>query len=149
MSEAHYHPVLRRGRGWYPQGVPRHRTSGRPHTRRQRRTRSAAHGDSTHAEQSSGEAVLDLKGLGELVTASEWKRAAIVWAFTADGRKSKDVYSVTDFAGLGISGLSSKPSVIKYRKAWAKAIAKTASLLTFVRATLSTDTWMRPGDLHP
>lgn len=67
---------------------------------------------------------LDLKGLGELVTASEWKRAAIVWAFTHDGRKTTSSLSVgiNEFCGFEVSGLRSKDTVRKYRKAWKLAI---------------------------
>lgn len=68
---------------------------------------------------------LDLKGLGELVTASEWKRAAIVWAFTHEakpgpGKKDRsNSLPISDFARTGIM---SKPTIIKYRKAWKLAI---------------------------
>ncbi|WP_131723179.1 helix-turn-helix domain-containing protein [Mycobacteroides abscessus] len=65
--------------------------------------------------------------MGELITASEWKRAAIVWAFTHDGRsKISNVKSmpVTEFVGLGLSGLASSASVVKYRKAWKLAIER-------------------------
>ena len=73
--------------------------------------------------QSIEDAVLDLKGLGELVTASEWKRAAIVWAFTKEGEKGRKrttsgAFSVRAFADLAISGLSSQDTIRKYRKAW-------------------------------
>jgi hypothetical protein len=39
--------------------------------------------------KSIDDAIADLKDLGELVTASEWKRAAIVWAFTEDRRPGR------------------------------------------------------------
>ena len=70
------------------------------------------------------DALLDLKGLGELLSATEWKRAAIVWAFTYEGvnqyaGKEVDRLSVSDFARTGIM---SKPTIIKYRKAWKRAI---------------------------
>ena len=59
-----------------------------------------------------------------------WGIAAIVSAFTYDtggGRPSKSVknftlLNITEFAALGIRGLSSRPSVIKYRQAWENAI---------------------------
>jgi hypothetical protein len=76
------------------------------------------------------DAVLDLKGLGELVTASEWKRAAIVWAFTEAGkpgpgnRATSGPISINDFCRHEISGLKSKETVRKYRKAWKLAIDK-------------------------
>lgn len=73
------------------------------------------------------DATLDLKGLGELIIASEWKRAAIVWAFTTNrqGQRTSPTsgIGVIEFAALGITGLQSKNTVTKYRKAWAKAIA--------------------------
>lgn len=74
------------------------------------------------------DAVLGLKGLGELVTASEWERAAIVWAFTYEGKNQNRACtdlckrSLSDFAKLGIAGLESRNTVAKYRKAWALAI---------------------------
>lgn len=61
----------------------------------------------------------------ELVTASEWKRAAIVWAFTEDMRgknPTSGILNCQQFADLSISGLSSKNTVTKYRKAWKLAI---------------------------
>jgi hypothetical protein len=72
-------------------------------------------------------AVLSLKGLGELITASEWERAAIVWAFTEDrnpGRNSSTFgrMSAAEFASQSIAGLTSKQTVVKYRKAWKLAI---------------------------
>jgi len=58
--------------------------------------------------------------------------AAAVWAWTYEGkagRPSKSVekstdsrYTITAFAGLGIRGLRSKDSVIKYRRIWQSAI---------------------------
>ncbi|WP_217348843.1 hypothetical protein, partial [Mycobacteroides abscessus] len=78
------------------------------------------------------------KGLGELVTASEWKRAAIVWAFTSGavkGHKSTSGLSVSDFLAHDINGLNSKTTVAKYRKAWKLAIER----------GFATD--VKPGDL--
>lgn len=60
-----------------------------------------------------------------MVTASEWKRAAIVWAFTSGavkGHKSTSGLSVSDFLAHDINGLNSKTTVAKYRKAWKLAI---------------------------
>ena len=75
------------------------------------------------------EAVLSLKGLGELITATEWKRAAIVWAFTEDRQGQKDTshrsvqgLGLQEFADLKLEGLKSRNSVAKYRKAWQRAI---------------------------
>lgn len=53
-----------------------------------------------------------------------------MWAFVTDenkggrGKTGTDVnrFTVTDFAKLGIAGLASKTSVVKYRKAWKRAI---------------------------
>ncbi|QIS16475.1 hypothetical protein [Nocardia arthritidis] len=75
-------------------------------------------------------AVLDLKGLGELVTATEWQRAALVFAFTYEGRpggrstgqESPVAKSIDEFAKLALAGLKSRNSVRKYRRAWALAI---------------------------
>jgi hypothetical protein len=56
-------------------------------------------------------------------SASEWKRAAIVWAFTTDenkggrGRTGKELNRFT-ITGLAQTGAMSKPTIIKYGKAW-------------------------------
>ncbi len=70
-----------------------------------------------------------LTKLGGIVTASEWERAAIVFAFTevADkdgGRKpaTSSRLSPNEFAELGIIGLKSKDTVRKYHVAWQDAI---------------------------
>ncbi|MDB2207318.1 hypothetical protein [Mycobacteroides abscessus] len=62
--------------------------------------------------------------MGELITASEWQKAALVYAFTYDGvnqyaGKDLNRLSVSDFAR---TGAMSKPTIIKYRKAWKLAI---------------------------
>lgn len=83
------------------------------------------------------DAVSELDGLGALLTAKEWERAAIVWAFTNDGKPGPKSsagnpaeLSCTEFAKKGISGLSHRDTVAAYRKAWQDAIdsghAKTA-----------------------
>ncbi|CPR33704.1 Uncharacterised protein [Mycobacteroides abscessus] len=84
----------------------------------------------TKIPESIEDAVLNLKGLGELITASEWQRAALVWAFTQEGkpgppgdRTTSGPISINDFTRQGISGLKSKETVRKYRRAWSKAIA--------------------------
>lgn len=82
---------------------------------------------------------LNLKGLGELITASEWKRAAIVWAFTHEakpGPGKKDRLNSLPISDFARTGIMSKPTIIKYRKAWAKAIAD----------GVATD--VKPGDLR-
>jgi hypothetical protein len=59
-----------------------------------------------------------------LVTAREWERAAIVWAFTEEGkggpRTGRELaqLSIRAFAERGIHGLRSKDSVRRYRYAW-------------------------------
>lgn len=70
-----------------------------------------------------------LEGLDALLTAKEWEKAAIVYAFTYEGRPGPrsvknvtDLYTITDFAKEGIVGLESKPTVIFYRNCWKKAI---------------------------
>lgn len=76
------------------------------------------------------DAVTELKGVGELLTAKEWQRAAIVFAFTRDGVRGPGAtetlrtegLSIPEFSALGISGLKSDQTVRKYRKAWATAI---------------------------
>lgn len=78
----------------------------------------------TKIPESIEDAVLNLKGLGELITATEWQKAALVYAFTYDGvnqyaGKDLNRLSVSDFAR---TGAMSKPTVIKYRKAWKLAI---------------------------
>lgn len=72
----------------------------------------------------------------ELVTATEWKRAAIVWAFTTDqqvGGRGKvlkcEQVSVSQFAALEIAGLNAPNTITKYRKAWKLAIEHTGCLL--------------------
>lgn len=66
-----------------------------------------------------------LNGLGKLVTAKEWERAAIVWAWTREGVNqyeslvsSYQAMTITDFAKLGIINLSSRNSVREYRQRW-------------------------------
>lgn len=64
-----------------------------------------------------------------MITASEWQRAALVWAFTEEGKPGpkKDLptnghLSVSSFAALEINGLTKRDTVAKYRKAWKLAI---------------------------
>lgn len=77
------------------------------------------------------EAKASLNGIGALLTAKEWERAAIVYAFTRDGtdsdknpRRSRSTTSLLprEFAALGIMGLGSDTTVRQYRKAWQTAI---------------------------
>lgn len=81
---------------------------------------------------SINEAIDCLSGLDSLLTAKEWERAAIVWAFTTDENKggrgvtgnvsTSGQVSLSEFARLKIKGLRSREVIIRYRKAWAKAI---------------------------
>ncbi len=88
-------------------------------------------------------AVLDLKGLGELVTATEWQRAALVFAFTYEGRpggrstgqECSVAKTLDEFAKLGLAGLSSRTTVRRYRAAWKLAIQDGFA------------TYVMPGDL--
>lgn len=77
------------------------------------------------------EAITSLTGLDGLLTAKEWERAAIVWAFTHEGapgshwsekRSEITTLSSRDFAKLGIAGLRSDQTVRRYRQAWQAAI---------------------------
>lgn len=81
--------------------------------------------------ESVDSAAEQLGGLDRLVTAKEWERAAIVFAFTRNddkgGRptasenltKSREVLTIIEFAGLGITGLRTQDTVRRYRTAWA------------------------------
>lgn len=69
------------------------------------------------------EATASLNGIGGLLTAKEWERAAIVYAFTEDqqgkhfdGNPSR--LSITEFAKLGITGLTTREAVARYRNTW-------------------------------
>jgi hypothetical protein len=66
------------------------------------------------------DAVDELNGIGELITARKWERAAIVAAYVrldGSGRNARD------FARLGIVGLTTPTSVTKYVQAWLDANA--------------------------
>ena len=72
----------------------------------------------------------DLNGIGAIITAKEWHRAAVVASFvrpgTGNGRPRQDgnpletqeVYSIEGFARLGIIGLKDPNTVRQYVKAW-------------------------------
>lgn len=75
------------------------------------------------------EATKALKGVGALLTAKEWERAAIVYAFTepTDGGRPKAAKSgekspltIAAFAALGITGLTTRNTVREYRETWQK-----------------------------
>jgi hypothetical protein len=84
------------------------------------------------------EATTELKGLGALLTAKNWARAAIVYAFTepdpgakraqTSGGNPTEVRSISDFARLGIVGLTVREDVGYYRKAWEIAMDDGADL---------------------
>lgn len=76
-------------------------------------------------------ATAELFTLDGLVTASEWRRAAIVFAFTstekrggprAANRTSSSAVSAREFAEMGVAGLRSQDTVRRYRNAWQTAI---------------------------
>lgn len=88
-----------------------------------------------------------LNGLGKLVTAKEWERAAIVWAWTAPREfganqhtqgVNSDTLSFSAFAALGIVGLRSKNSVAHYHSRWQSIIDE-----------LGDEYVVRPGDEIP
>lgn len=74
--------------------------------------------------------VEELRSLADLHLATGWALAATVWAWTyegtnqhaAPGKKFPGTFSISEFAELGIRGLSSRPAVRKYRAAWQAAI---------------------------
>lgn len=74
------------------------------------------------------EAVSSLNGLAALLTAKQWERAAIVYAFTEPGNGGprtgldQGQLSLREFAELGISGLRRRERVSAYRDAWQSAI---------------------------
>lgn len=73
-----------------------------------------------------------LAGLDGLITAKEWERAAIVYAFTRDGIPGEGgpgrqdgtstILLPSEFAALGVAGLRSDKTVRRHRKAWQDAI---------------------------
>lgn len=74
-----------------------------------------------------------LAGLDRLLTAKEWERAAIVYAFTSPGagqgarqprptKGAKFPVSVAEFARLGFAGLRKEDTVAMYRNRWQAAI---------------------------
>lgn len=75
-----------------------------------------------------------LDAVGGILSAGYWGTAAIVYAYTADddkgGRPRKDAenlvknnqVSLSEFAELGIRGMTTRNSVRKYRNAWQKAV---------------------------
>lgn len=67
----------------------------------------------------------ELGTLGSLLTATQWERAAVVYAFTRDGRVAdfgNSKLSTRDFAALGLQGLKKIETVSFYRKQWERAM---------------------------
>lgn len=73
-------------------------------------------------------ATAQLEGLESLLTAKQWERAAIVYAFTYEGvnRFSSGPvlgrYTIRQFADLKIKGLSSRETIKHYRDNWKLAV---------------------------
>ncbi len=72
-----------------------------------------------------------LGGIERLLTAKEWERAAIVYAWTYEPGSGRTIpgkmsdptlYTVREFTNLGIQGLRGTNAVYRYRRAWEEAI---------------------------
>lgn len=71
-----------------------------------------------------------LNGLGRLLTARKWERAAIVYAFTEPGEIGRGRWykpdpprmHIREFAAQGFVGLTTNKAVSRYRDAWITAI---------------------------
>lgn len=102
------------------------------------------------------EAAAALGDLEELVTAKEWHRAAIVYAFTYDGGRGGDrskprargLLNMREFAGRGISGLRTEITVAHYRNSWKAAIlaGKADDIQPGDRVTLPEMDWPKRAD---
>lgn len=98
------------------------------------------------------DATRELGGIDALLTAKQWARAAIVFAFTEDGqgrrtdlaRKGAKL-SLAEFAQLGIAGLTKRDTVAAYRQAWADF--GTGPVEPGQRVTLPDTDW--PGRTDP
>jgi hypothetical protein len=91
-----------------------------------------------------------LGALGELATATEWARAAIVWAWVKPGEQgdnrftvevNSDHYNARQFARLGFAGLSSHATVMRYHEAWEWAMSKGKA-----KPTKPGESFMLPSD---
>lgn len=76
-----------------------------------------------------GDLVRTLSGIHSLITASKWERAAIVHAYCqpepgarSDLGRTGPRFTFSEFAELGISGLTKRHSVARYYHAWQKAV---------------------------
>jgi hypothetical protein len=73
-----------------------------------------------------------LDGLGRLLTARKWERAAIVFAFTQVGEPGRGRWHkpepprmhIREFAAQGFSGLTTNKAVSRYRDAWVSAVSQ-------------------------
>lgn len=85
------------------------------------------------APASLDEAVRTLTDLGALTTATEWRRAALVYMLTTPskgGRPSENMrenpqvseLSLKAFSSLGLPGLRDRGTITKYRKRWEQAM---------------------------
>lgn len=92
-----------------------------------------------------------LDGLGKLLTAKQWERAAIVYAWTSDdtpqgprrsvARTSHTRLSFREFSELGIAGLRSKDTVALYHRTWRDNGGDTSIERGSVVAQLPTADW--------
>lgn len=85
--------------------------------------------DAVRIPSSLDETLSDLDELGGVISADRWKTAAFVYAWTEpqQGRRTdfgKEFPKLTldEFADRSIRGLSSRPSVRRYRRAWEMAV---------------------------
>jgi phage N-6-adenine-methyltransferase len=77
------------------------------------------------------DAVLRMSGLGELLVATEWARAALVATYvrlggfgSGEAVNSDHLVSAREFARLGIYGFTSHVSVLRYVRAWMDHVGK-------------------------
>lgn len=80
-----------------------------------------------HIPATVEEATAQLGGLGRLLTAKQWERAAIVYAFTEPGENRFSAgksgrYTLAAFARLNIAGLRDEETVAWMRNAWQEAV---------------------------
>jgi len=90
-------------------------------------------------------AVEALSGIGTLLRAKEWERAAIVYAFTTAGGET-----FREFAKRGIVGLSHHQAVSRYHGAWQAAIdqGKAIAVSPGDNVTLPDLTWPQDAKLQ-
>ena len=113
------HHAYHRQRGWL--AAERHGLTRQPV--------DVQHDGSETAEAIDG-AVANLNGIGALLTAKGWERAAVVYAFTHEGVGNRfgaaDDFSpagtltISDFKDLNINGLGSRNTIRRYRTIWAE-----------------------------